>query len=45
VIDRHNHHLVQPLLYQVASAALSAADIAQPVRRILRGYLKSCSGR
>lgn len=38
VIDRHNHHLFQPLLYQVATAALSAADIAEPVRRILRGY-------
>jgi NADH dehydrogenase len=36
VIDRHNHHLFQPLLYQVATAALSAADIAEPVRRILR---------
>lgn len=38
VIDRHNHHLFQPLLYQVATAALSAADIAEPVRRILRRY-------
>lgn len=36
VIDRNNYHLFQPLLYQVASAALSPADIAQPVRSILR---------
>jgi NADH:ubiquinone reductase (H+-translocating) len=35
VIDRNNYHLFQPLLYQVASAALSPADIAQPIRRIL----------
>src|SRR5882762_2349471 len=34
VIDRQNHHLFQPLLYQVATAALSAVDIAQPVRAI-----------
>jgi NADH dehydrogenase len=37
VIDRKNYHLFQPLLYQVASAALTPADIAQPIRRILRG--------
>ena len=35
VIDRRNHHLFQPLLYQVATAALSPADIAAPVRGIL----------
>ncbi len=35
VIDSHNHHLFQPLLYQVATAALSPADIASPVRGIL----------
>jgi NADH dehydrogenase len=35
VIDRQNHHLFQPLLYQVATAGLSAIDIAQPVRAIL----------
>lgn len=35
LIDRMNHHLFQPLLYQVASAALSPGDIAQPLRRIL----------
>jgi NADH dehydrogenase len=37
LIDRHNHHLFQPLLYQVATAALSPADIAEPVRKVLRG--------
>jgi NADH dehydrogenase len=36
VIDRQNHHLFQPLLYQVATAGLSPADIAWPIRRILR---------
>ncbi|MGZ3384024.1 MAG: NAD(P)/FAD-dependent oxidoreductase [Isosphaeraceae bacterium] len=36
VIDRANHHLFQPLLYQVATAALSPADISAPIRRILR---------
>jgi NADH dehydrogenase len=35
VIDRRNHHLFQPLLYQVATAALSPADIAAPIRHIL----------
>jgi NADH dehydrogenase len=37
VIDHNNYHLFQPLLYQVASAALAPADIAQPIRLILRG--------
>jgi NADH:quinone reductase (non-electrogenic) len=36
LIDRHNYHLFQPLLYQVATAALSPADIAAPIRHILR---------
>jgi NADH dehydrogenase FAD-containing subunit len=36
VIDRRNYHLFQPLLYQVATAALSPADIATPIRAILR---------
>lgn len=36
VIDRHNHHTFQPLLYQVATAVISPADIAWPVRSILR---------
>jgi NADH dehydrogenase len=36
LIDRTNHHLFQPLLYQVATAGLSPADIAQPIRHILR---------
>jgi NADH dehydrogenase len=38
VIDRENHHLFQPLLYQVAMAALSPADIAVPIRSLLAGY-------
>ena len=37
LIDRQNHHLFQPLLYQVATAGLSAPDIAQPIRSILAG--------
>ncbi|MFN8663922.1 MAG: NAD(P)/FAD-dependent oxidoreductase [Thermomicrobiales bacterium] len=36
LIDRRNHHLFQPLLYQVATAVLSPADIAQPIRAVLR---------
>jgi NADH dehydrogenase len=36
LVDRQNHHLFQPLLYQVATAGLSAPDIAQPIRSILR---------
>ena len=36
MIDRRNHHLFQPLLYQVATAALNPGDIASPIRRILR---------
>ena len=36
VVDRHNYHLFQPLLYQVATAGLSPADIAAPIRGILR---------
>ncbi|MBO9880965.1 NAD(P)/FAD-dependent oxidoreductase [Xanthomonas sp. D-109] len=36
LIDRRNHHLFQPLLYQVATAGLSAPDIAAPLRQILR---------
>jgi NADH dehydrogenase len=37
VVDQHNYHLFQPLLYQVATAALSPADIASPIRAILSG--------
>lgn len=36
VVDRYNHHVFQPLLYQVATAGLSPADIAAPIRWILR---------
>jgi NADH dehydrogenase len=37
VFDRRNHHVFQPLLYQVATAALSPADISAPIRTVLRG--------
>ncbi len=37
VLDRRNHHTFQPLLYQVALAVLSPAEIAQPIRTVLRG--------
>jgi NADH dehydrogenase len=36
LVDRRNHHLFQPLLYQVATASLSPADIASPIRSVLR---------
>ncbi|MFI5236125.1 MAG: NAD(P)/FAD-dependent oxidoreductase, partial [Gemmatimonadales bacterium] len=36
LVDRRNHHLFQPMLYQVATAALSPGDIASPIRSILR---------
>src|SRR6266849_1996635 len=36
LVDRRNHHLFQPLLYQVATAALNPSDIATPIRRVLR---------
>src|ERR1044071_2068759 len=36
IVDRRNHHVFQPLLYQVATAALSPGDIASPIRWILR---------
>src|SRR6187431_2922397 len=38
IVDRRNYHLFVPLLYQVATAALSPADIARPIRRILGRY-------
>ena len=37
VVDRRNHHVFQPLLYQVATASLSPADISAPIRHVLRG--------
>src|ERR1700751_2540848 len=43
MIDRTNYHLFQPLLYQVATAALSPADIAAPVRAIMSKG-KTCEG-
>jgi NADH dehydrogenase len=41
VADRRNHHVFQPLLYQVATASLSPADISAPIRGVLRGQ-KNC---
>jgi NADH:quinone reductase (non-electrogenic) len=41
VVDRHNHHLFQPMLYQVATAALAPSDIASPIRSILRHNLNT----
>jgi NADH dehydrogenase len=38
LIDRHNYHLFQPLLYQVATASLSASDVAAPIRAVLRKH-------
>ena len=38
IVDRRNHHTFQPLLYQVALAVLSPAEIAQPIRSILRDH-------
>src|SRR5580704_17409860 len=38
LVDRKNYHTFQPLLYQVALAVLSPADIAQPIRSILRDH-------
>jgi NADH dehydrogenase len=38
IADRRNHHLFQPLLYQVATAALNPADIAAPIRSVFRGW-------
>ena len=37
MVDRRNHHVFQPLLYQVATASLSPADISAPIRSVLRG--------
>ncbi|HYD42536.1 MAG TPA: NAD(P)/FAD-dependent oxidoreductase [Anaeromyxobacter sp.] len=41
VVDRRNHHLFQPLLYQVATAALNPADISAPIRHVLRRQLNA----
>lgn len=41
LVDRRNHHVFQPLLYQVATAALSPADISAPIRTVLR-HQKNC---
>src|ERR1700681_5088508 len=37
LVDRRNHHLFQPLLYQVATAALATSEIAWPIRYLVRG--------
>ena len=42
LIDRQNHHLFQPLLYQVATATLSSVEIAKPLRSILSDYENVC---
>ncbi|MEW6542721.1 MAG: NAD(P)/FAD-dependent oxidoreductase [Nitrospirota bacterium] len=42
VVDRHNYHLFQPLLYQVATAGLSPGDIAHPIRSVLRRQKNAC---
>ena len=39
LIDRHNHHVFQPLLYQVATASLTPSDVAYPIRVVLSGQL------
>src|SRR5438270_1961489 len=41
VIDRNNHHLFQPLLYQVATGILSPAEICSPIRHILRKHTQT----
>jgi len=41
IVDRQNHHCFQPLLYQVATAALSPADVAWPIRHMLRRQLNA----
>jgi NADH dehydrogenase len=41
LIDRSNHHLFQPLLYQVATAALAAPDVSTPIRKLLRNQLNA----
>jgi NADH dehydrogenase len=42
MVDRHNYHLFQPLLYQVATAGLEQESIAYPVRALARGWQDSC---
>jgi len=41
IVDRQNHHCFQPLLYQVATAALSPADVAWPIRHMFRRQLNA----
>lgn len=42
IIDRRNHHLFQPLLYQVAGASLSTSEIAWPIRYLFRNRPAKC---
>ena len=44
IVDRRNFHLFQPLLYQVATAALNPSDIAYPIRSIVRASKSTRSG-
>jgi NADH dehydrogenase len=41
IVDRRNHHLFQPMLYQVATAALNPSDIAAPIRSVLRAHFNT----
>ena len=41
IVDRRNHHLFQPLLYQVAMAALNPAEIAYPIRSLVRKNIET----
>ena len=45
LVDRRNHHLFQPLLYQVATASLAPSEIAWPIRHLLRNRRESHSAR
>ena len=44
LVDRRNHHLFQPLLYQVATASLATSEIAWPVRHLLRRHRRAERG-
>ncbi len=45
LVDRRNHHLFQPLLYQVAAAALNPSDIAAPIRGVLGSDRRSVESK
>ena len=44
LVDRRNHHLFQPLLYQVATASLATSEIAWPIRHLMRGRPEVTTG-